>query len=241
MTATISEPTTTKRGASPRASVPLGAVPHVSLMPPELGQRNKQLGIQRSLRGLMLLMLVLVLVAVGGAWYLSLNAGLALASETQRTTQLQNERLQYAEVEQAMREVALGDAAVEVGGSTEIDWQDYMNQVQASLPAGVVITSFSIDASDVTSQYAQSSVPLEGARVATLQFTADSPAIPEIPDWLNRLSELPGFVDANPNSVAAEAGRYTASITMHIDSEAYSNRLVEKSSDEAAETTEVSE
>lgn len=243
MTATMSEPTTARRGASPRSSVPLGAVPRVSLMPPELGERNKQLGIQRSLRGLMLLVLVLVVAAIGGAWYLSIQAAVALGTESQRTTLLQNERLQFAEVEQAMREVALGDAALAVGGSTEIDWQDYMSQVQASLPAGVVITSFSVDASDVTSQYAQSSVPLQGARVATLQFTADSPAIPEIPDWLNRLSELPGFVDANPNSVTASAqtGGYTASITMHIDAEAYSNRLVETSPDATDETTEVSE
>lgn len=242
MTATISEPTTARRGSSPRASVPLGAVPRVSLMPPELGERNKQLGIQRSLRLLMLLVLVLVVAAIGGAWYLSLQAGIALATESQRTTLLQNERLQYADVEQAMREVALGGAALEVGGSTEIDWQDYLNRVQASLPAGVVINSFSVDASNVTSQYAQSSVPLQGARVATLQFSAVSPSIPEIPDWLNRLRELPGFVDANPNSVTAGGdGTYTASITMHIDAAAYSNRLVEKSANDTADTATTNE
>lgn len=237
MTATMSTPTTTKRGAGARASVPLGAVPRVSLMPPELGQRQKQLAIQRTLRLVMVLVLILVLGGVAGAWYLSFTAANSLATETQRTTLLQAQRMEYSDVDRAMSAVALGEAALQVGGSTEIDWQDYMARVQASLPAGVMIDSFSVDAASVTSQYAQSNVPLEGARIATLQFSATSTTIPEIPDWLIGLGKLPGFVDANPNNVSAggEGGSYTASITMHIDATAYSNRLVEteESADDA--------
>jgi hypothetical protein len=231
MTATMSEPTTAHRGNAGRTAVALGAPPRVSLMPPELGERNRQLGIQRGLRLVMVLVLLLVLAGVAGAWYLSFNAAAALGAENQRTIVLQGQRLQYADVDRALNEVALGEAALGVGGSTEIDWQDYLNRVQASLPAGVTIAAFNVDAANVTAQYAQSSVPLQGARIATLQFTALSSTIPEIPDWLNGLSTLPGFVDANPNSVSvsgAEGSAYTASITMHIDATAYSNRLVEK-------------
>ncbi|AYF97576.1 hypothetical protein [Protaetiibacter intestinalis] len=240
MTATISEPTTRVRSSASRVAVPIGVAPRVSLMPPEMGERNRQLGIQRSLRFAMLLVLVLVVAGVAGAWYLSFTAANALAAESQRTQLLQAQRLQYADVDQAINEVALGEAGLRVGGSTEIDWQDYMNRVQASLPAGVLIASFNVDAANSTTQYGQSTIPLQGARIATLQFSAQSTTIPEIPDWLNRLSELPGFVDANPNTVAAntDGTAFTASITMHIDAAAYSNRLVESADDAAgADTT----
>ena len=83
-------------------------------------------------------------------------------------------------------------------------------------------------------------VPLEGGRVGTLAFAATSPTLPSIPTWLNGLRSLPGFVDAVPNSVTRqEDGSYTASITMHINAEAYSGRFAPKVPD--AEVTATAE
>jgi hypothetical protein len=240
MTATTTAPTVTKRDTNTaRKSVPLGATPRVSLLPPELGERNKALGKQRNIRLVMVAVILLTVAAIGGAWYYAFSAGQAFVQEKQRTADLLLEQQKYADVQQAVNAVAMGEAALTVGGSTEIDWQDYLGRVQASLPAGVVLNTFTVDASTATEAYAQSEVPLQGARIATLQFTATSPALPEIPDWLNRLRELPGFVDANPGSVSlADEGAYTASITMHIDAQAYSYRFIEKPADPEAATTE---
>jgi len=225
MTATATAPRA-REASTGRKTVPLGAVPRVSLMPPELGERNRQLGIQRSLRLLMFAVVVLIIAGVGGAWYLAFSANLALQAEQSRTADLLLEQQQYAEVQAAIRNVELGESALRVGGSTEIDWQDYLGRVQASLPAGVVLDSFTVDAATVTAQYPQSSIPLQGARIATLRFSAVSATLPEIPAWLNQLRDLPGFVDAMPGSVTRAAeGAYTASIEMHIDAAAYSNRL----------------
>lgn len=226
MTATVTAPPRTRDSGTSRKSVPLGAIPRVSLMPPELGERNRQLGIQRGLRLIMFAVIALVIAAIGGAWYLNISANLALLSEKSVTADLMLEQQKFADVQNAIRSVELGEAALRVGGSTEIDWQDYLTRVQNSLPAGVTLDSFTVDAATVTAQYPQSSVPLQGARIATLQFSAISPNLPEIPDWLNRMRELPGFVDANPGSVSRGSdGAYTASIEMHIDAQAYSNRL----------------
>jgi hypothetical protein len=225
MTATATAPRA-REASTGRKSVPLGATPRVSLMPPELGERNRQLGVQRGLRLLMFAVIVLVIAAIGGAWYLAFSANLAMQAEQSRTADLLLEQQQYADVQAAIRDVELGEAALRVGGSTEIDWQDYLGRVQASLPEGVVLDSFTVDAATVTEQYPQSSIPLQGARIATLQFSAVSATLPEIPAWLVQLRQLPGFVDATPGSVSRGAdGRYTASIEMHIDAEAYSNRL----------------
>lgn len=239
MTATATAPPRTKRDeAATRKTIAFGAPPRVSLVPPEIGQRTKQLSVQRNLRLLMVLVLVLVLGGVAAAWYYQFSTAIALAGEMSRTAALTSQEAQYADVDQALEDVAIGETALAVGGSTEINWLDYLGRVQASLPAGVVLDSYDVDAATATEQYKQSDSPLQGARIATLQFTALSPALPEIPAWLDSLRKLPGFVDANPGSVTLqEAGTgYTASITMHIDAEAYSNRLVLEKKD-AAETT----
>lgn len=234
MTATTSAPRA-RESAAGRKAIPLGAAPRVSLMPPELGERNRQLGVQRGLRLLMFTVIVLVIAAIGGAWYLAFSANLQMQAEQARTADLLLEQQQYADVQAAIRDVQLGEAALRVGGSTEIDWKDYLSRVQASLPEGVVLDSFTVDAATVTQQYPQSSIPLQGARIATLQFSAISPTLPEIPAWLTALRDLPGFVDATPGSVSrAGDGRYTASIEMHIDAEAYSNRLTTEEDSEGA-------
>jgi len=220
-------------GASP--ATPLNTVPRVDLLPPEIGQRNKQLGVQRLLRLVIVLVLVIVLAASGGAWFLATTAQNELATERSTTSRLQGQLLQFSDLQNALDAVALGKAALVVGGSTEVDWQDYLGRVQASLPADVRIDDYSVDASTITSQYPQSDVPLQGARVATLTFTATSPDLPRIPDWLDRLAALPGFVDANPGNVSLDegTGAYKASISMHIDAQAYSNRVIQETQDES--------
>ncbi|TXK19154.1 PilN domain-containing protein [Homoserinibacter sp. GY 40078] len=225
MTATVAPPAPSKREAG-RKSVPVGTSPRVSLLPPEIGDRNRQLGVQRLLRLAMFGVFILVVAAIGAAWYYSFTAQAGLAAEQLKTQDLAQQQLQYSEVQSAINAVRLGEAALVVGGSTEIDWQDYLTQVQGSLPDGVSLDTFSVEAATITEQYPQSTVPLEGARIATLQFTALSKDLPDIPAWLDRLRELPGFVDAKPGSIVLlEDGSYSASVTMHIDAQAYSNRL----------------
>jgi hypothetical protein len=236
MSATATAPARTKRDAASKKAIPVGISPRVSLMPPELGERTKALATQRSLRLALVGVVLLAVIGVAAAWYYAFTSTVALTAEQDRTNELLLEQQTYADVQRTVKTVELGEAALRVGGSTEIDWQDYLGLVQASLPAGVVLDSFSVDASTATTQYPQSNVPLQGARVATLQFTATSDTLPSIPDWLNALRELPGDVDANPGTVAiSDGGRYTAGITMHIDAQAYTNRLLPDTKDDAAD------
>lgn len=229
MTATATTAPPVGRAPAPRkgSAAPVAAAPRVSLMPPELGMRNKALGVQRGLRLLMFGVAALVVLAIGAAWYYSFSAAVALDIETSRTEDLQAEKLEYAEVQRAIDEVEVGAAALMVGGSTEIDWLDYLAKVQASLPPGVTLDVFKIETAAIGSLYPQSEIPLEGPRIATLEFTAISPGLPEVPVWLDGLETLPGYVDAVPGSVQLlNEGGYTVNITMHVDSGAYSNRIV---------------
>jgi Tfp pilus assembly protein PilN len=204
------------------------ASPRVDLLPPEIGERNRQRAARRGMRMLIFFALIIVLVGVAGTWYLSTSAQLALLAESGKTNTLMTQQAQYADVRQAQNAIAVGEAAQRVGASTEIDWNDYLAKLAASLPEGVVITEVVIDAQSAEVPYPQSEVPLEGARIATLTFSAKSATLPIIPDWLERMRKLPGFVDALPGSVNRVTDGYTASIKMHINELAYSLRFAEE-------------
>jgi hypothetical protein len=61
--------------------------------------------------------------------------------------------------------------------------------------------------------------------VAALTFSATTPTLPSIPDWLRAMVKLPGFVDAIPGSVTRSGDSYVTQVLMHIDSGAFSLRF----------------
>jgi len=218
-------------------AAPLSATPRADLLPPEIGEGNKKKAARRGMRLLMFFVAVLALAATGGAFYLEFQAGLAQKRAEEEASTLLLQQANYVDIKTTLQGIAEGEAAVQVGGSTDIDWNGYIRQLQAILPADVTLTVVDIDSANITEAYEQSSVPLERPRIATLSFTAETAVLPSIPSWINALSGLPGFADASPGSLNNDEGVYTATIVMHIDTGAYSNRFAPQ--DEAAtESTE---
>jgi hypothetical protein len=172
--------------------------------------------------------LVVVLIGVGGAWYLAQQAQQDLAAEQARTATLLAAQQRYKKVAALESENELWQTAQHVAGATEIDWQDYLVKVQQTLPDGVQIQSVKVDSETPLAAYAQPSSPLLGARVATITFTASSAELPDVPRWLDALKTLTGYADANPDSVDLNAGEYAATITMHVNTGAFDNRFATK-------------
>ena len=215
------------RGSAPsRGSAPVTAL-RVDLLPPEIGERNKQKSVRRGLKYVVMGVAVLVLLGVAGTWVLATGAQSSLAAEQANTQTLIAQQAKYADVRAAQNAIILGEAGERVGGSTEINWLGYLAKIQASLPSGVVINSVLIHSSTPVANIGAATIPLQGARVAELTFTALSPTLPHVPDWLDRMRALPGFVDAEPGTVTLGGGGYTATITLHVDSGAYSGRFSE--------------
>jgi Tfp pilus assembly protein PilN len=214
-------------GRSPRAAAPLvvGGQPRANLLPPEIVLKRKQLKTRRALR------FGVVLVAIGTAAACALTFGVASVAQVQLAgaqdtqTRLIAEQGQYSEVRDVQDTLARITAGQLVGSSTEINWQGYLTDLQATLPPGVTLKTVSITSATPMSAFPQSDAPLQGARVAELTFTAVSPTLPTIPDWLRSMAKLPGFVDATPGTVKQENGVYTASVLMHINAEAFSMRF----------------
>jgi len=238
MSAATTQPAEAPAGGKPRrgaslsvltggkpAGVSFATVPRANLLPPEIGEREKARGVRRGLRAIVFLAVLVVAAASAGAWFLAFTAQNSLEAAHQETDALLLQKSQFADVQLTQQAIALGQSAVVVGGSTDIDWKSYFRELESQLPAGVQIEGIAVDSATPIAAYTQSETPLEGARIATLTFTAVSQGLPTIPDWLDRLSLMSGFVDATPNSVTLDGETYKVSITMHINASAYSGRF----------------
>jgi len=208
----------------------IGGEPRADLLPPELRTQRKALKTLRRLWLGVVILVVLMVLGTGLGALQTFAVQVNLASEQTKTTALLLEQRKYIAVRAVQDDAEMVKAAQEVGTSTEIDWQKYLKAVQTTLPANVVLTSVTIEAGSPLQSYTQATVPLQGARVATLSFTATSPTLPQVPAWLDSLTGLPGFADASPGSVTREeaTGVYTVDITMHISEAAFTNRFATK-------------
>ncbi|MGO4691325.1 hypothetical protein [Glaciibacter sp. 2TAF33] len=205
----------------------VGGEPRVDLLPLEVRKERKAKVMRRRLGLGVVGVLLLMVLAAGGATLLSAQAQLRLLVEQSRTAELLAEQGKYIEVRKVQDQVGLVQAAQQVGVSTEIDWKKYLEAVQATLPASVTIDAVTVDSASPLAIYDQPTAPLQGSRVATMSFTAKSATLPDVPTWLTALATLPGYADALPGSVNLDAttGEYTVNITMHVNDAAFSKRF----------------
>jgi len=207
------------------ATATVGGLPRVDLLPPEVrAERRSGVAVRRAWMGVVGAAVVAG-IAVGGATLHSIEAQDELVAAQADTQQLLLEQGKYTDVRETKADITLLTAAQAVAGATEIAWPSYLAQIQATLPAGVTVSTIAIDQATPTEDYAQSDTPLQGARVGTVTFSAKSDTLPSVPDWLDGLATLPGYTDATPGSVTLEEGVYEATVTMHIDQRAFSNRF----------------
>ncbi|MBA8989125.1 hypothetical protein FHW23_000357 [Curtobacterium pusillum] len=247
MTETLSKPVVgTRAGKAKRASnapeapsVPkpshktllvIGGVPRADLLPPEvLVHRRQRATVRRGWLGVIVVAAVVAL-GVGLSTMDNVSSAAQLRVAQDEGTSLLQQQGQYSEVRKVESRTALAEAGQAVGGAPEIDWSGYLDKVQASLPTGVTIVGVTVDSASPLESYEQPTTPLQGERVATLTFEADSPTLPSIPDWLDSVHGLTGFVDANANAVTlnSETGHYTVDMTLHINEKAFDGKYAEK-------------
>jgi Tfp pilus assembly protein PilN len=220
----------TKGRKTPEASI-VGLEPRVDLLPREVHvDRQQRAGVRRAWMGVVVVA-ALVAIGTGAAMSQSLGAASDLEAAQSQTNTLLAQKRQFSELQGTVNDTARLRAAQKVAGSTEIDWSDYLDKVQKSLPSGVTITTVGADSASATAPYGQGTSALQGERIATITFTATSSTLPRVPDWLDSLKKLPGFVDGTANSVTLSddgGSTYTASLTLHINEDAYDDRYSSK-------------
>jgi hypothetical protein len=174
-----------------------------------------------------------VAVLVVGASFLSVGSASLLGSATDEGNQLIRDQGKYAEVRQVTTMIGKAEEGLIIGSTTEVRWRAYFAEIQASLPAGTLVTNFSATTATPTTPYAVPSVPLQGDRIGELSFTATSATLPDIEAWLNGLEKLTGFVDASPGTIVLDdGGAYTVNIIMHINAGVIDNPFVDDPNDD---------
>lgn len=213
----------------------VGGPPRSDLLPPEIRREHKGRRTRRKMIWGILGVVILVFVGTGTSYYFALSSQIQLALAQARTNDLLVEQQKYTEVRGVQDELATVEAGQRVGAATEVDWKAYIDQIEASLPANVAIMEVVIDGASPMADYLQPEAPLQGVRVATLRFGAWTTALPDTDGWLVALSTLPGYTDANPDSITfdEEVRLYETYVTMHIDEEAWSERYVPEEEKEA--------
>lgn len=212
---------------TPTDALILGAEPRADLLPVEVHGQIKARGTRRLLLYVLVGVLVITVAGIAAAAYSAGDAQRQLAAEQAHTQDLLAMQSKYVKVRSVQADVAAAQAAQQVGASTEIDWKPYLDKVQATLPSGVKVTTVNIDSESPLAEYGQAAAPLQPTRIATLNFTALSPTLPNVAEWLDSLASLPGFADAVPGTTALQPGGYVVNMTMHINEEAFSKRFAE--------------
>ncbi|GAA3731596.1 hypothetical protein GCM10022239_05240 [Leifsonia bigeumensis] len=211
-----------KKNSNDGGSLILGGPPQANLLPPEVGLAARGRVMRRNAIALIVLAVLIVIAAYGGASFFAIGAQAQLDAANARTVELLAEQAKYAEVRQVTSMLEKAVVAQRVGTSTEIDWKDYLTDIQKSLPAGTLVTNVVAETATPFTAFAPPSVPLQGDRIGELRFTATSTSLPNVQKWLDALATLDGFVDASPGSVTLDgaAKTYEVTITMHVNKDA---------------------
>lgn len=206
----------------------LAGEPRVNLLPPEIAAQAADRRLRNKLLAATAGVIVLVIAGVGGAFLYATASALKLVNAQAETNSLLAEQREYVVVRQIETQVNTALAARAVAGWAEVDWQGYLEGVDAVLPSTVGIDSVTVDTTSPLALYAQPTAPLQYGRVATLGLTLDSPGLPPVPEWLEALGTLPGVADAVAGTVTlTDSGGYTVGVTIHLNADAFSGRFTD--------------
>jgi hypothetical protein len=213
-------------GTKKKVILIVGGESRVALLPPEVLFARNAKNIHRRLGFMVFLAVILMIGGTALVRAQAIQARANLSLEEANTTSLLLQQRKYGQVQKVQNQIANIQAAQQVGTSTEINWEQYLTSVQATLPPNVTLDTVNIDSATPFAPYTQATAPLQGSRIATLSFTARSSTLPEVPAWLNALTTLPGYADASPGSVTRnDSGTYSVNITMHINQAAFTHRF----------------
>jgi Tfp pilus assembly protein PilN len=208
----------------------LGGVPRADLLPQEV--RNQQRGkalVRKLIVGLVILA-VLVAGGIGFATVRSMTAGVLLTAERARTDALLAEQLTYAEARSVNNAITLAVTAREVGMATEIDWEAYLAEIDATIPAGISLTSIRVDSISPAEALVVPEAPLQGESVATISIEATSQSVPEVETWLDQMETLTGFAGIAPpvQIDGNEQAGFVVTIQVQVNKDAFLNRFAEE-------------
>jgi hypothetical protein len=205
----------------------VGGPPRADLLPPELKIEATLRAQRRLLIGVVIVAVVAVAAVYAFVAIAATTSKIRLDSAHQQTETLLKEQQEYSDVRVLKDGVQTLKRAQILGASTEIDWTDYLGKVAALLPAG---TKFgAIDAVTLRPGSAEEiqEGPLETPRIAQINFVSSTPTLPDVSQWIENLSVLPGYSSAAVTAITLDDkdGKYLVTTVLNIDFEGLENRF----------------
>lgn len=205
-----------------RAARPgIGGAPQVSLLPDEVRHAGANAQHRRVLVALVVLSAGVAVAAVVAAGGVEADAQARLARASAETQALTAQIAKFSDVRALQQQIALGEAAVKVGSSTIIDWDQQIRDIEAEMPAGYVVSAISAAGATPTELYPQGTTALEPRRAATVLLTVSAPSVgDEYSTWLRRIRSIPAYADATATYTSGGSGTYTVNLTVHLSPKA---------------------
>ncbi len=169
-------------------------IPRVNLLPQEIEDERRFRRIQI---GLGAATLAVAAVVVGGFVLAAASASSAeddLAAETARTSALQAEQAEYAEVPLVLGQVEAARNAQSTTMVTDVLWYQYLNRFAATYPSNLWLSDLTISLTDAAT--AGTAVdPIATPGIGNIIFTGTGKEHPDTAAWLDVLGETPGLAD----------------------------------------------
>ncbi|WP_084037785.1 PilN domain-containing protein [Demequina sp. NBRC 110053] len=218
------------------------ALPQVSLLPPEVGQRREVAAAQRRMVWGIIATLVLIVVAFGGAFLVRAEAEIRHLESLATADQLLAERREYAPVVQVINDIDETTEARAYVLETEVNWQSYVYAIAAVLPDDVTMDTVEVEVSGAGEDPVDGADVLTRDGVAVMTFESTSPTLPVASEWIDAIESVPGLEDANIQSAELqdETGEtaYTVTATIQVTDDALAHRTF---ADQAADVTDAAE
>ena len=213
-----------------KPSAPLlavGGIPRADLLPPEIRAEYRGKAVVRMLAIFVVALAFVVAGGVGFATLRSISSQQSLELERDRSLELVARQLDFAVAKQTADQVDAAIVARSLGTASEIDWRVYLDEVSATLPAGVGLTQLVIAPVVVTEDEAVIENPLQQAAVATITITATSVTVPDVEAWFDDLAGITGFAGIAPPATVAGSPTvgYIVGLQLLVNEEAYLARF----------------
>lgn len=203
------------------AHMGIGSAPRVSLLPGEIRDAGAITRHRRMLVALVAASAVVATALVVVASGANTDAQQRLAAANTQTLGLTTQIAKFSDVRALQQRIALGNAGVTVGGSTIIDWEQQIRDIEADMPAGYTVTAISAAGATPLTDYPQGTTALEPRRAATIMLTVTTPSIgSEYSVWLRKITGITAYADANATIASSGDAGKTISLTVHLSPKA---------------------
>lgn len=204
--------------------------------------RGLRVRLAAALVGVAVLLVAVFVLLLGGVARARGELDLAGAE----TTRLQSELDRYAEATQARADIDRVREARSAGMGTEIRWMEQLRRIEAVMPEGTTILSFTAQAAAPGDAMAVATPDaLVPAGVGSISFSVRTPALPDTAAWLEALNGIPGFTGASFTSAAlVDESRtdvppgYVVASTVQITSDALSGEYAQPAATSAGTNDE---